>query len=240
MENNISKAFYESQMFTDIKSEAQAVVKIQAGAELDIGPFASMQGVDIIQGKLRLNAGLQASLIKKSGKYNYKILEHTDKVCSIEFFEKWDTWQSMGVSTYTMAEAQLAGLAHKDVWKKHPKNMLFARALSNGAKWYCPDIFGGAVYNESDDLAPVVINSTGIGNIIEAVAAAKEAIPEATVVEPYASEEVLESLLQSIANCKTLLEIKDIAKAAKDAYNFTDAQREVIKAALNARKKELV
>ena len=24
--------------------------------------------------------------------------------------------------------------------------MLFARAISNGVKWYCPDVFGGPVY----------------------------------------------------------------------------------------------
>ena len=29
--------------------------------------------------------------------------------------------------------------------------MLFARAMSNGAKWHCPDVFGGAIYNESDE-----------------------------------------------------------------------------------------
>jgi hypothetical protein len=29
---------------------------------------------------------------------------------------------------------------------KFPKNMFFARAISNGVKWFCPDVFSGPVY----------------------------------------------------------------------------------------------
>jgi hypothetical protein len=41
--------------------------------------------------------------------------------------------------------------------------MLFARALTNGARFYCPDIFGGAVYTPEElgeqrtETAPVVV-----------------------------------------------------------------------------------
>jgi hypothetical protein len=28
--------------------------------------------------------------------------------------------------------------------------MLYARALSNGAKWYCPDVFGGPIYTPDE------------------------------------------------------------------------------------------
>jgi hypothetical protein len=34
---------------------------------------------------------------------------------------------------------------------KFPRNMLFARAMSNGVKWYCPDVTSGVtVYSEGE------------------------------------------------------------------------------------------
>jgi hypothetical protein len=137
---NISKAFYESGMFTDIKSVAQAMVKISAGQEIGIPPFASMTGIHIIQGKPTIGAGLIASRLKGSGKYDYRVVEASEKVCSIDFFQG-NT--KIGNSTFTIDDARKALTKNID---KFPKNMLFARAISNGVKWYCPDIFSGPVY----------------------------------------------------------------------------------------------
>jgi hypothetical protein len=137
---NISKAFYESGMFTDIKSVAQAMVKISAGQEIGIPPFASMTGIHIIQGKPTIGAGLIASRLKGSGKYDYRVVEASEKVCSIDFFQGAT---KIGNSTFTIEDARKALTKNID---KFPKNMLFARAISNGVKWYCPDIFSGPVY----------------------------------------------------------------------------------------------
>jgi hypothetical protein len=137
---NISKAFYESGMFTDIKSIAQAMVKIQAGQEIGIPPFAAMTGIHIIQGKPTIGAGLIASRLKGSGKYDYRVVEASEKVCSIDFYQG-NT--KIGNSTFTIEDAKKALTKNID---KFPKNMLFARAISNGVKWYCPDIFSGPVY----------------------------------------------------------------------------------------------
>jgi hypothetical protein len=137
---NISKAFYESGMFTDIKSIAQAMVKISAGQEIGIPPFAAMTGIHIIQGKPTIGAGLIASRVKGSGKYDYKVIEASEKVCSIDFYQGKD---KIGNSTFTIEDAKKALTKNID---KFPKNMLFARAISNGVKWYCPDIFSGPVY----------------------------------------------------------------------------------------------
>ena len=137
---NISKAFYESGMFTDIKSVAQAMVKISAGQEIGIPPFAAMTGIHIIQGKPTIGAGLIASRLKGSGKYDYRVVEASEKVCSIDFYQG-NT--KIGNSTFTIEDARKALTKNID---KFPKNMLFARAISNGVKWYCPDIFSGPVY----------------------------------------------------------------------------------------------
>jgi hypothetical protein len=137
---NLAKAFAESGMFADTKSAAQAIVKIQAGQEIGIPPFAAMTGIHIIQGKPTIGAGLIASRLKGSGKYDYRVVEASEKVCSIDFYQG-NT--KIGNSTFTIEDARKALTKNID---KFPKNMLFARAISNGVKWYCPDIFSGPVY----------------------------------------------------------------------------------------------
>ena len=136
----IGETFFKSGMFADIKSAQQAVVKIMAGAEMGISPFAAMSGIHIIQGKPTIGAGLMAARVKGFGKYDYKVLEHSDKICSIEYFQNG---KSLGVSTFTIEDARKAGTKNLD---KFPKNMLFARAMSNGVKWYTPDIYESPVY----------------------------------------------------------------------------------------------
>jgi hypothetical protein len=106
-----------------------------------------MSGIHIIQGKPVIGAGLIASKIKGSGKYDYKVVQQDEKACSIDFYQGKE---KIGNSTFTMEDAKKADT--KNI-QKFPKNMLFARAISNGVKWYCPDVFSGAVYvNEERDL----------------------------------------------------------------------------------------
>ena len=138
--SKMAEAFASSGMFTDAKQMGQAFVKIQAGQEIGIPPFAAMSGIHIIQGKPTLGAGLIASAVKGSGKYDYKAKELTDKVCSIDFYQGAEF---IGNSTFTIEDAKKALTKNID---KFPKNMLFARAISNGVKWYCPDVFSGPVY----------------------------------------------------------------------------------------------
>lgn len=153
----MAEHFFKSGVFQDVKDMSVALVKIQAGQELGISPIMAMKEVYLIPSKagvkIQIGASLQAAMIKKSGKYDYRIVDHSKEICTIHFFERrGDKWEKIGEESYTIADARTAGLtAGKDVWTKHPKNMLFARAMSNGAKWYCPDVFGGAIYNESDD-----------------------------------------------------------------------------------------
>lgn len=156
----LGKIFAESGLFTDVKSQSQAVVRILAGQEIGIPAFAAISGIHIIQGKPTIGAGLMASRVKGSGKYDYKVKEHTDKVCSIDYYQG-DTM--IGNSTFTIEDAKKAQTKNLD---KFPKNMLFARAMSNGVKWYTPDIFAGPVYtpeemaNVTEDVVAEVTTAT--------------------------------------------------------------------------------
>ena len=144
-----ARAMSASGFFADTKLAAQAVVKILAGAELGFGPFASMTGVNIIQNKPVLAANLIAAAVNRSGKYHYRVVTMTNSECVLDFFEGKE---KIGTSKFTMEDAGLAGLAGKDNWKKYPKNMLFARAISNGQKWFVPDAFNGATVYTPDEM----------------------------------------------------------------------------------------
>jgi hypothetical protein len=143
----IGEVLAESGFFSDTPTAAKAIVKMLAGRELGFGPIASMTGVDIIQGQVAVKPKLLASAIQRSPRFRYKVVEHDEQHCAIDFYEDGEL---AGRSTFTMADATKAALAGKDSWRKYPRNMLWARAMSNGANWYCAAIFGGPVYTPEE------------------------------------------------------------------------------------------
>jgi hypothetical protein len=157
----LGQVFVQSGMFKDIKTQAEAVVKILAGREIGLAPIESMNNVYIVNGRTSIMSGIMASLIKKSLKYDYKIDTLTDTECVLTFFSKKEnTLTELGKSTFTFKDAAKAGLVNKDVWKNYPKNMLFARALSNGKTFYCPDVVSTYTTEELKDIDPRNIENT--------------------------------------------------------------------------------
>lgn len=141
-------AMTKSGYFQDVKDQAQAIVKILAGRELGFGAFASMQNIFIIQGRPSVGANLMASAVKGSPKYDYRVKEHSDAACAIEFYQlTGGKYEPLGVSKFTIEDAKKAQTKNLD---KYPRNMLFARAMSNGVRWYCPDVTGGPVYTPEE------------------------------------------------------------------------------------------
>jgi hypothetical protein len=153
----LGEVFYKSGMFPDVKSEAQAVVKVLAGQELGLPPFASIQGIEIVEGKPTLKPVLLAGLIRRRGAYDYAVLETTEERAEIAFYrvapDGGRTY--LGSSSYDMARAQKANLAGKHNWRTRPQEMLYWRAMSNGVRMYCPDVVLGGAYVEGEvDDAP--------------------------------------------------------------------------------------
>jgi len=72
---SLGEVFAQSGLFADTKQAAQCIVKILAGKELGVGAFFAMKDIYIIKGKLSLSAHLMANLIKRSKKYNYKVVK---------------------------------------------------------------------------------------------------------------------------------------------------------------------
>lgn len=194
----IGKTFAESGMFPDISKAAQAMVKIVAGQEIGIQPFAAMNGIHIIKGKTTIGAGIIASRVKGSGKYDYTVNQLDDKACNIDFFEGK---KKIGNSTFTIEDAKKAVTQNIE---KFPRNMLFARAISNGVKWYCPDVFSGPVY-VPEEMETIDVPHT-------------EVPPEATVVKVPLNPgtKAWNSAVKAMRDGKTLDDIKVLATLTEE------------------------
>ncbi len=142
-------ALHASGFFSDVKTQAQAMVKVMAGAEIGLPPFASMSGIHIVQGKPVLGANLIATLVKNDPRYDYRVKQADNKVCILAWYEGG---KAVGESSFTWEEATAAGLTGKQTWKAYASDMLFARALTRGARRYAPGIFGGAPIYTPDEM----------------------------------------------------------------------------------------
>ena len=163
----MSIALYKSGYFADVKSEAQAIVKVMAGAELGLAPFASMTGIHIINGKPTLSANLIATLVKNDPRYDFGVPVCNNELCQVVWFENG---KDVGDSSFTIEEAKQANLTGKAVWKQYPSDMLFARAITRGARRFAPGIFGGAPVYTPEELGA---DTDQDGNIVEG-----EIVPE--------------------------------------------------------------
>ena len=156
-----TSGYFETAQKQD-QAVAQMCVKVLAGRELGFGPFASVNGIHVIKGKPAISANLMAAAVKSNPRYDYRVRQMDNDGAKIEFFEIVDgKRESLGVSEFTRQDAKAAGTQNMD---KFGRNMMFARAMSNGVKWFAPDVFDGNVVYVPEELGATV---DGDGNVID-------------------------------------------------------------------------
>jgi len=141
---------------------------------------------------------LIAATVKGSGKYDYKVKLMDEKICSIDFYQGTEM---IGNSAFTIEDAKKALTKNID---KFPKNMLFARAISNGVKWFCPDVFSGPVYVPEE--MPIIT----------------EDVSHEVVVEVLTMNDKQHAKLISTATAERLEEVLNMIEEGK--LNATSAQ----------------
>jgi hypothetical protein len=164
MPRELAKVFYESKIFTDIHSEAQAIIKILAGREMGLTPIQSMNSVYIIDNKIGYETKILLSKLKKSGKYDYKVVFSVKDgklfAACVEIFKvKGDDLISLGSSTFSILDAARIGLINRTTYKNYPNLMLFYRAASSAMTIYCPDILDGIPLVENFEEIPNTASS---------------------------------------------------------------------------------
>ena len=185
----LAQTFIASKIFKDMDSASKAVVKIMAGAEMGIGPVASMKGFHIFDGQIEMASSLMAALILRSGTRKYRITQIDDEACVLDWFERDHIaaeWESCSApSSMTHKEAEKANLLKKNNWVNWKQDMLFSRALSRGFRRYCAHFGSGPVYVEGE-LSDAGLVDTGVSPTDDLNAKLQgEAVEvEAEVIEP--------------------------------------------------------
>lgn len=203
--------------FADAREMAQAAVKILAGRELGIPPVAAMMGISIIKGKVALGGNLIASRVRAHG-YDYRHKQFDSKGCVLEFLSKPDGSGKravLGESSFTEEDAKAAQIS-SEMYRKFPRNMYFNRAMSNGARWYTPEVFAGAPVYCAEELGARVDEHGEVLQDAPAVQVADRKIAEMKGGKSYA--EVSEAQIEEPAeNVGDLLSIESFrACSTKD------------------------
>ncbi|RMH28897.1 MAG: hypothetical protein D6692_04805 [Planctomycetota bacterium] len=133
------------------KSVAQLLVKIVWGTSLGFSPAAAFGGIHFVEGVPTLGAHAIAALVKAAGwKIQVRESDPPGQWCEVTL-TKPD--EPPVVFKYTMEMAQQQGLVRdRGPYKKHPWNMLYARALAVAGRRAAPEMLTGLYVREEMDL----------------------------------------------------------------------------------------
>lgn len=129
--------------------------------EMGLPPMMCLNGgLYTFSGQVTLSAQMMNMMIVNAG-FRADVIELNERVCHLRF---WRSDRPKDNCTfeykYTIEMAAAAGYLHKDNWKKTPRDMLFSRCLSGGARKYMPDVIMNCyVHGELEDdghILPVV------------------------------------------------------------------------------------
>ena len=142
------------------KNVAQALAIILTGKELGIGPFQSLRGIHLIQGRPSLSADMMMALAyaRVSG-FRADVSMNPAGTEAVGRFWR-DGMTEPYISRFSMDDAKRAGLAGKDIWVKYPENMLRARVRADGARVIAPEVCMG-LYTPDELGAIVTIDQAG-------------------------------------------------------------------------------
>lgn len=200
------------------KSPADIMALVMTGAELGLAPMQSLRGLVLIKGKPTLSADAMGALVKsRRDVCQYLMLRHSDERKATYEARRVGDPESTTLS-FTIEDAQRAGLAGGDNWRKFPAAMLRARALSAICRAVFPDLLLG-VYDPDELDAPAPVAQAR--PVVDAVATAVPVTPPVKApASPPRRQLVVESDPLS-AEVEALRGAIEAAKATGDLLALT-------------------
>lgn len=188
----VAKAVFLSKLYPN-QTEAQLVVKILRGQEFGLPPIGSIENIYTVNGKTGLLAVAIGAKIKDSGRYDYRIKTQTDTECVLTWYQDG---KEVGDSSFTMADADRAGLMKNPNYRQYPSDMLYCRSLTRGARRFCPSVFGGPIYTP-DELRGITLEPDTQAEAAEVV----DATPENDA--PITADPVTDAQIRKIGALRT-------------------------------------
>jgi len=115
---------------------------------LDVSLAQAITGITVIQGKPTMSAEMMRALVLRAG-HRFRVSEMSETSVTVDVARKeWP--EDVQQFTFSMTDAQHAGLAGSGTYKKHPKAMLLARATSMACRAVFPDVVSGMGYTPDE------------------------------------------------------------------------------------------
>jgi hypothetical protein len=127
---------------------SDVLVTLITGHELGLSPMQSVRGMHVIEGKAVMSADLAVALILRRRDVCdfFRLVHSDDQVAEYQTRRHGSDPVKM---TWSLEQAQKAGLAGKSTWKAHPAAMLRARCAAALARAVYPDLVLG-VYDPDE------------------------------------------------------------------------------------------
>lgn len=126
---------------------ANIVVAVQMGFEIGLQPIQSLQNISVINGRPALWGDALPAIVYASGLCEYieESISEDGQIatCKVKRINKPEIKQ-----TFSMQDAKIANLLHKDNWKYYPKRMLQRRARNFALNDAFPDVLKGMPISE--------------------------------------------------------------------------------------------
>ena len=183
-----AKLLAEASLLPDAyrKQPANILVAMEMADSLGISLTQAINGISVIKGKPTMSAEMMRALVMRAG-HRLKIDKSTDEGCRILAARReWP--EDVQEFTFTMKDAQRAGLATSSTYKAHPKAMLLARCTTMACRAVFPDVIAGVSYSPDEISEPAAWQGSTI-SIPKPPQQQADDEPEALVAEVVADED---------------------------------------------------
>jgi hypothetical protein len=117
-----------------------------AGQDFGWSPAMALRSFNVIQGVPSLKPEVMLALVRRAG---HSVSGEVTEDAATIVGKRADSGDMMTV-TYGMDDARRAGLLNKQNWKNHPKDMMWARAVSALCRRLFADVTLGAAYTADE------------------------------------------------------------------------------------------
>lgn len=159
-----------------------------------LDPLTAIMNVSFINGRAVVDAKMQRALAVRAG-YDVRVTEASSERATVEV---WREGTLRGSATFTIKDAERAGLLGKDNWRKHPVNMLVARASTQALGFYAPEVVVGLATPDEvvEDVVEVLTPHEDVVEVLEEELEIAEVVQLPTMEEQTTDLEALKQLLK--------------------------------------------
>lgn len=187
-----------------VKSEAEVLAMMLRGAAVGMNPILALSAFHVIEGRVEMKADLMVSLVRQSGLMkSWVYVECSDKACTIRA-QRTDEPDPVTLS-WTIVDAQRAGLAGRGNWTKYPRAMLRSRCISELCRMLFPEISTGSyVEGETTDDGPTLASPPQHAQLDGGVSGQADDLPPPDahdIAPPQLVAPVVSHLADAIARC---------------------------------------